>query len=428
LGGFKNQKPKNMKKQIILLGLIMAFTLLGCVPSDDNPEHELIEGVAILETNNQRIPFVFNHDLGGKAAMVDDDENGLFDKLAYEDEDGVKITLDIDENTGLPKRMYHSDGLVIAYHYKDGNSLLDVALISENSTIEYVRNIETGINGLTNKAQQLPNLKINNTLDALKGTIGAMSLAWSAGTCIFSASSTFASAGVTLPVTLLTCAGFLTDFVLFVESASGVDNQLSNQLNGVRSLLGLISDFNGCATQGQIQDCISIGISAIGGILNIAEAILLLVGEDSAELAEGALISGFGQVKVTLTWNTGADIDLWVTEPNGNRIFWSSPTSSTGGILDFDDLDGPGPENIFWTENAPSGTYLVQVQNFSSNGATSTNYTVQTEINGIVEVFRGSLSVDNQVNDVTQFSLDNSNKLSSIVLNKSQKIDLKISK
>lgn len=84
---------------------------------------------------------------------------------------------------------------------------------------------------------------------------------------------------------------------------------------------------------------------------------------------------GTGDLQVSLSWDTTADIDLYVTEPSGNTIYFGNrANSSTGGQLDVDDTNGYGPENIFWDNGAPSGTYLIEVDHFS--GASPTDYVV----------------------------------------------------
>lgn len=100
---------------------------------------------------------------------------------------------------------------------------------------------------------------------------------------------------------------------------------------------------------------------------------------------------GTGALQFSLTWDKPVDIDLRVVEPNGNEIFYNSPTSDTGGQLDNDDTDGTGEgdlgpggqnavENIFWASSPPLGTYFVSVDYFSGNEPT--NFTVQISRNG----------------------------------------------
>jgi thioredoxin-like negative regulator of GroEL len=72
-------------------------------------------------------------------------------------------------------------------------------------------------------------------------------------------------------------------------------------------------------------------------------------------------------VKVYLTWDTnGSDIDLWVTNPAGQKIFYSHKQGAPGEAL-FDDVTtGYGPES-FTAQHARPGTYLIQVDYFGTN-------------------------------------------------------------
>ena len=65
-----------------------------------------------------------------------------------------------------------------------------------------------------------------------------------------------------------------------------------------------------------------------------------------------------------MTWDTQSDVDLWLAEPNGNKIYCANKISSTGGELDFDNTSEYGPKNIFYKTVAPSGTYKVEVDYF----------------------------------------------------------------
>lgn len=81
---------------------------------------------------------------------------------------------------------------------------------------------------------------------------------------------------------------------------------------------------------------------------------------------------GSGALQVNLSWDTNyTDIDLHVIDPSGTEIYWYDPYSyATDGQLDRDDVDGFGPENIFWNENAPDGEYKVYVHYFDGYGLT----------------------------------------------------------
>lgn len=115
-----------------------------------------------------------------------------------------------------------------------------------------------------------------------------------------------------------------------------------------------------------------------------------------------------GVLHFALSWNTSrTDIDLHVTDPSGQTIYYGSPSSSTGGYLDRDDTDGFGPENIYWTNNIPEGVYRVSVNYFGCEDESScppTSYTI-TISNGLgyVSSYSGSLSTVGQTNQVVDF-------------------------
>jgi hypothetical protein len=69
---------------------------------------------------------------------------------------------------------------------------------------------------------------------------------------------------------------------------------------------------------------------------------------------------------VTVTWNTATDVDLWVTEPSGEKCFFAHKKTKTGGTLHEDNTDGYGPEHYTTAKMAP-GEYLIQVNMFSTH-------------------------------------------------------------
>lgn len=88
--------------------------------------------------------------------------------------------------------------------------------------------------------------------------------------------------------------------------------------------------------------------------------------------------------RVTLSWDTGGtDVDLWTTGPNGVKCYYNNPSTGDGLVLDFDDTNGYGPENIACA-TPPEGDYLVQVHYFSDHdeeNAISTSCSVVIRLN-----------------------------------------------
>jgi hypothetical protein len=105
------------------------------------------------------------------------------------------------------------------------------------------------------------------------------------------------------------------------------------------------------------------------------------------EVTTSVQTGGEAGVQVTLNWNSNADLDLHVIEPDGTEIYYNNPISSSGGALDRDnqcdsDFVLGRPENIFWT-TPPNGTYQVNVVYYQDCGdAGPVNFTVRVCIKG----------------------------------------------
>ena len=75
-----------------------------------------------------------------------------------------------------------------------------------------------------------------------------------------------------------------------------------------------------------------------------------------------------GPIQITVAWNSGADIDLYVLEPGGETVSAQQRRSETGAHLDH---DGRGNctegqqhrrvENLRWEGRPPAGEYTVEL-------------------------------------------------------------------
>ncbi|OKH35444.1 hypothetical protein NIES2119_20760 [[Phormidium ambiguum] IAM M-71] len=77
---------------------------------------------------------------------------------------------------------------------------------------------------------------------------------------------------------------------------------------------------------------------------------------------------GTGVIQSTLRWSTTDDLDLSVTDPSGQRVFYQNKKVASGGELDVDsnadcqDTITNPVENVFWpATGAPPGNYVVRV-------------------------------------------------------------------
>ncbi len=72
-------------------------------------------------------------------------------------------------------------------------------------------------------------------------------------------------------------------------------------------------------------------------------------------------------IRVVVEWNTkSTDMDLWVDEPDGERIIYNHPRTAKGGFLSNDMTQGFGPEEYF-LRKAPAGKYTVRINTFATD-------------------------------------------------------------
>lgn len=71
-------------------------------------------------------------------------------------------------------------------------------------------------------------------------------------------------------------------------------------------------------------------------------------------------------VRVVLSWDTdNCDMDLWVTDPKGEKCWYNNPKTYLGGKISRDVTQGYGPEE-FMLKKAPKGDYKVEVNYFGT--------------------------------------------------------------
>jgi len=71
-------------------------------------------------------------------------------------------------------------------------------------------------------------------------------------------------------------------------------------------------------------------------------------------------------LRVVLAWDSdNSDMDLWVTDPNGEKTFYGSPLSYQGGRMSEDFTGGYGPEQ-FSLRDAKPGVYKVEANFYGS--------------------------------------------------------------
>jgi len=77
------------------------------------------------------------------------------------------------------------------------------------------------------------------------------------------------------------------------------------------------------------------------------------------------------KIRIILSWDTHAELDLHVITPDGAHCSWNNPVLENGGAIDVDlSRGGYGPK-IFVTPTPLAGTYLVYVNYWSDWGGES---------------------------------------------------------
>jgi Ca-activated chloride channel family protein len=86
-------------------------------------------------------------------------------------------------------------------------------------------------------------------------------------------------------------------------------------------------------------------------------------------------------MRVLITWNTAdADIDLVVTDPNGERCYYANDTTAAGGRLSGDIRNGHGPEQFLVRTTLPGKYRMEVVQSDNAARAIARPVTVMAEI------------------------------------------------
>jgi Ca-activated chloride channel family protein len=77
-------------------------------------------------------------------------------------------------------------------------------------------------------------------------------------------------------------------------------------------------------------------------------------------------------LRVLLEWDANdVDMDLWVTDPRGEKCYYQHQRTAIGGWMSSDFTGGYGPEE-FWLREAMPGRYRIQVNYYGSNRASLT--------------------------------------------------------
>jgi uncharacterized protein YfaP (DUF2135 family) len=75
-------------------------------------------------------------------------------------------------------------------------------------------------------------------------------------------------------------------------------------------------------------------------------------------------------IRVVLNWDAdNTDVDLWVTDPNGEKCYYGHKNTKAGGKISNDFTQGYGPEE-FMIRRAIPGKYKIQAHYYGSSAQT----------------------------------------------------------
>ena len=325
--------------------------------------------------------------------------NGKIDNVTFQFKNGNETYLELDDS-GLPEMFYSEELKILFDNYDLENNTVNIAYYTgddfDNPEFKYAVPLNSEALELLQQSrnqiirqQSVPSM-IGNSLSA------SISLAACA------ASIAAAPTGIGIALMMISCSSATYDAMKLINPNMG--NGVANKM---QAFVGLEMDAIDCLSlpvhglpthalelYGALNGCLN---TIIAGANGIEETYNYYTADREAILQNyrSILSSGFGDIKITLSWDTETDIDLWVTDPNSEKIWFEDPIASSGGQLDVDNTDGYGPENVFWpTNEAPFGTYTVQIHYYGPEDGPVTNCKVIIDNFGVQTVYNQALTPD----------------------------------
>lgn len=309
-------------------------------------------------------------------------------RVSIYDGNNEKLNLEVNFNEeGLPANILSEEFSIVLGNYE--NDMFDAVIITKSGESQIIEDI--ALDGIT-MDEYLNGLSSITTRAASRSVLTWTNAIISAVGCGLSIAA--APTGVGLALTIIGCTGAILDVANaagWLETPTGIAE--------INLLIGHYANIASCADLKKPVEVYGCFTGLIGNVTSIADYIFD-ENEDDVALGEGALMSGNGNIKITLTWDNYSDIDLHCIDPSGYHIYYADKTSTTGGFLDYDNVQGFGPENIFFNP-APEGAYHVYLHYFASKqGVTSVNYKVVIFNNGVGQTYEGTISGEGSTVDI----------------------------
>ncbi len=389
-----------MKKFIYLL-LIIPLFFTSCADDDNEPKFAELPDISVVDISQES---EWDYWVAGKKDYYYIKANSSRTLpeavLFHSSQDNKDYSIFFTNNGKVDKVVV--DDFIFVFRNFNGNHV-DIGVISPSGEIETFREVETPNYNWDNLSSN--KLAAKETSDVVR----LASRAVAGIPCAISVVAAVGSGGIAIPAMAWACGNYLLS--LSVDIAINEGN-IHNGFTDFVGAYGAYSTYSSC-NSGQVTSCLSgLASTALSEWADDLEEIENRRSDD-VRITVAALEHGYGDVQITLTWDNGADLDLHVIDPNGEEIWWNHTYSVSDGKLDVDDIDGYGPENIFWPRlKAPDGTYKVYIHHYPwDNKPKSSNYTVLINAFGVIKKYTGSIT-ENQVMHIKDF---NQNGFKSII-------------
>ena len=420
-----------MKNILILIGIAILATSAGCGGSSSSSDDggggdDQFANVGAAVSGD-----------GTSALMAD--TSGNFITLSntgvgtWQDASGNSITVHFGSD-GWPQKIVADGNIVLLDGWDTDNNTVNIGLIQADGTVQTEHNVAVDATTMSRLAGIIADLAAANqsqsaaqiaskifeegnigpeklfgidfeiSSDDIATGLGLVGTGVSAFACGFVTGSAIVSQ-VTWVAVPLAC----TSTVITVSNLMGYTDEDNTALGLTEDALTVVGAVQ-CGT-GDAGACLETGITLAQTVAANADEILNAFSSE-VESTLTSLEYGGGAIQVTLSWETAADIDLYVTDPNSEMIFYSHTTSASGGYLDHDDTDGgtasnPAIENVFWESDPLDGSYQVGVEYWSGDSTVvSTQYTVTIFVDGspVGDPYTGTLANPGDGASVTAFA------------------------
>lgn len=183
----------------------------------------------------------------------------------------------------------------------------------------------------------------------------------------------------------------------------------------ITGAVALMKSLNPNLTNKQIL-CIlqSTGSETQGNIGKLIQLDKALQKVKSGEAVDCTPAPSTGEVQVILSWNNYNDLDLVVTDPNNESVWYKNLRVSSGGQLEIDmNMEYPDSkspiENIYWQQGAaPNGTYNVYLLYFKQQENIAANpYKITVKHGDKTDEYTGIINNEKEVIHICTFTLGN---------------------